>query len=194
MSVDSFSGFNQNDATRIVDSDGDELAINADGSINVGVTAAIEYEIKNDTGAPLPVADGGGSLTVDDGGSTISVDDGGASISIDDNGGSITVDGSVSIEGKRPSSLGMFTVNVAGSAVALPSLPGGAELALVNIENGNVNWRDDGTNPTTSNTGGHRLLNGSQQKFDQASLSAVRFIRRGAIGSADLVVTYYEYV
>lgn len=191
---DSFNGFNQSDSGRIVDSDGHELAINPDGSINVGVTAAIEYEVKNDAGAPLPIDDAGGSITVDDGGLTISVDDGGSTISIDDGGGAITVDGVVAIEGKRPTSLGQFTVNVAGTAVALPSLPGGAEAALVSVENGNVNWRDDGTAPTTGNTGGHRLVNGAQQLFDQANLGALRFIRRGGAGSADLVVTYYEYV
>lgn len=185
MSSDSFGGLNQNDGMRIVDSAGDELAINADGSINVGVTAAIEYEIKNDSGAPLPISDGGGSITVD-----------GPLTDAQLRATPVPVSGTVvaSVEGKRPTSMGMFTVAVAGTAVALPSIPVGAELALVNVEDANVNWRDDGTNPTTGNTGGHRLLNGSQQKFDQVGLAAMRFIRRGAAGTANLVVTYYQYV
>ena len=193
MSQDSFSGLNQNDAMRIVDDNGDVLGINADGSINVGVTAAIEYEIKNDTGAPLPIADGGGSITVDDGGTTLSIDDNGSSISIDDNGGSITIDGTVAVEGKRPSALGFQTATIAGAAVGLPTIPVGAEFALVSVISGSLNWRDDGTAPTTATTGGMPLTSGAQQKFDQSPLSSMQLIRRGG-ARAVIVVSYYQYV
>lgn len=185
MSQDSFNGVNQRDEFRIVDSDGQELAINPDGSINVGVTAAIEYEIKNDTGAPLPISDAGGSLTVDDGGSTIS---------IDDNGGSITVDGTVAIEGKRPNALGFNTLSVNNTTAAgFPSIPVGTEMVLVTVVSGNANWRDDAVNPTSATLGGVPILQGTQQKFDQVDLADVRFIRRGGAGTTDIVVAYYEY-
>lgn len=86
----------------IVDSDGHELEVNPDGSINVNTTVNFppsvdvvvtnEVEIKNDSGDPITV-DG-----------TVCIDDCGGSITVDDGGVSLTVDGTVDI-GNFPASV-----------------------------------------------------------------------------------------
>lgn len=67
-----FGGFNQADKNRVADSDGDELLINPDGSINVNATISItDVEISNDSGNPIPVS---GTVTITDGSGPVTVD------------------------------------------------------------------------------------------------------------------------
>lgn len=56
-----FNSLYQNDAGRVVDSSGNELAVEPDGSLNVNASiTATEVEISNDVGNPIPIS---GSIT-----------------------------------------------------------------------------------------------------------------------------------
>ena len=88
-------------------------------------------------------------------------------------------------EGGDASPVGFEQVTSLSSAAAL-TVPTGAKVALINTEDQNVRWRDDGTAPTT--TVGCVIEPGSYFSYT-GDLSAIRFIEETA--SAKLNVSYY---
>jgi hypothetical protein len=86
--------------------------------------------------------------------------------------------------------LGFVQMTSLSSAVALTSIPNGAQRAHITAEAQNVRLRDDGTNPTTG-IGLQIIVAGtaSQPFVYEGDLSAVRVIEEA--GSAKLNVSYY---
>jgi hypothetical protein len=80
--------------------------------------------------------------------------------------------------------LGFVQIPLSGAAVGL-SPPAGAAYALVSATGGNVNWRDDGTAPTTAV--GMPIIAG-QAPVALANLSTLQFIAT----SAQLNVSFYK--
>lgn len=83
---------------------------------------------------------------------------------------------------------GAEQLTVSTSAVALASVPSGANKALIRVSTANIRWRGDGTDPTASA--------GMPQYVDDefeliGGLAAYRFIRSGA-SNATLDVAYYR--
>lgn len=74
-----------------------------------------------------------------------------------------------------------------GTAQAL-TVPAGARYALIQAENQNVRWRDDGTNPTASV--GMVLSKDSDGLWYSGFPEKLRFIEAAA--GATLNVSYYE--
>ncbi|MHC4988082.1 MAG: hypothetical protein ACYTFX_06250 [Planctomycetota bacterium] len=84
----------------------------------------------------------------------------------------------------RPLGYGQDTTVSAASA--LPSIPAGARLALIQALTQNVRWRDDGTDPTAAI--GYQLAAGSELAYT-GNLDAIKFIEEAA--SAEINVCYY---
>jgi hypothetical protein len=84
--------------------------------------------------------------------------------------------------------VGYIGLAVSSAAVALGTLPSGADRAVVIVEGGPVRWRDDGTMPTASV--GMPLKDGDGMNFD-GDLTALRFIRSGAT-DAVVHISYYR--
>jgi len=82
--------------------------------------------------------------------------------------------------------VGFVQMTSLSSATGLSSIPSGAQYALINAEDQNVRWRDDGTNPTASV--GMVLEAGDTMLYDMP-LSALKVIEETA--SAKLNVSYY---
>ena len=81
-------------------------------------------------------------------------------------------------------SLGYATIS---AATALPTIPAGASLVLLQVTGQDVRWRDDGTDPTASIG---MILNADADPYPYSGdLSAIRFIETAA--SAVLNVAYY---
>lgn len=68
-----------------------------------------------------------------------------------------------------------------------PATYEGASYAIIQAEDQNVRWRDDGTNPTTSIG---MMLTAEQQIAYFGDLSAIKFLEETA--SAKLNVSYYR--
>lgn len=82
-------------------------------------------------------------------------------------------------------------ISAATLAAATPLMvPAGATSALIQAENGDVRWRDDGTVPTGAV--GMLLLGGSAATTFVGDLSAVKFILSSATPAAILNVSYYK--
>ncbi len=80
---------------------------------------------------------------------------------------------------------GQFSLTV--SSAAGLTVPGGANVALIQALTQNVRWRDDGTNPT--NSVGIQLLAGDEM-FYTGNLTAIKIIEETA--TAEVNVLYYE--
>lgn len=85
--------------------------------------------------------------------------------------------------GAPPAGYQQFTV---ATATALPSIPVGAVEAFVICTGQTVNWRDDGTNPTT--TIGMPLATNTPFPYT-GNLAAIKFIQVTATASCN--VSYY---
>lgn len=84
--------------------------------------------------------------------------------------------------------LGYQQMTSLGSATALPSIPAKARYALVICASQTVNWRDDGSAPTTSV--GMPLTTNTPIIFAEQPLSAVEIIQTAS--SATCNVSYYQ--
>lgn len=73
------------------------------------------------------------------------------------------------------------------SSAAALTIPGGANVALIQALTQNVRWRDDGTAPTASV--GLQLLAGDEM-FYTGDLSAIQIIQEAA--TAEVNVLYYR--
>lgn len=76
------------------------------------------------------------------------------------------------------------------SASALPSIPAGARAAIIQASGGDIRWRDDGTNPTTSI--GMLLVDGNSflytgDETTEGALTAFRVIS----AAGEVNVSYY---
>jgi len=91
----------------------------------------------------------------------------------------LTVDGALTPKGYQQ-------VTSLSSAAAL-TVPTAANLALIQAEDQNVRWRDDGTDPTT--TVGI-VLEAGDDFWYTGSLAALKFIQETA--TAKLNVSYYQ--
>jgi hypothetical protein len=76
---------------------------------------------------------------------------------------------------------------VSGSAVGL-TVPNGAVSALISVDNVEVRYRIDGSNPTT--TVGHKLPLDTFMEIYRADLDYIKFISTGA--ATNVFVTYYQ--
>lgn len=86
-----------------------------------------------------------------------------------------------------PLPLGYQQLTVPAASTAL-TVPATSKRAVIQCEDGDVRWRDDGVAPTAAI--GMRLESGSSMEYT-GSLSAIRFIRRtGASGT--LNISYYD--
>lgn len=96
--------------------------------------------------------------------------------------------GTVSVKAFE-SVLGFEIVAAATLAAAsgLAAIPQDSKIAYIQVEGGDVKYRDDGTNPTAAN--GMRLYDGSVLEYS-GTLSALKFIL--ASGAPKLNVTYYK--
>jgi hypothetical protein len=158
--MSAFGGFNQNDASRIVDSGGDELAILADGSINVNAAiTATSVEISNDLGNAIPVVgstaedtpsvDGGFGIptlgvrndaaaaktSADGDYGMISLDSAGR-VGIADLGGTISIDdgaGSITVDGTV--TVGTLPGSLAGKAEDSAAASGDVGLPILGVRN-----------------------------------------------------------
>jgi len=84
-------------------------------------------------------------------------------------------------------SLGYAQDTTISAATALPTIPAGASLVLLQVTGQDVRWRDDGTDPTASIG---MILNADADPYPYSGdLSAIRFIETAA--SAVLNVAYY---
>lgn len=79
---------------------------------------------------------------------------------------------------------------VASDAVTVFDVPEGTKGALVQATGGNINWTDDGVDPTNAVGGGMLLVSNAEPSwFGNADLAALKFI---AVGSDTfLLVSYY---
>ncbi len=86
--------------------------------------------------------------------------------------------------------LGFVSVAITSGAVIELAPPVGTKGALVQAIGGNINWTDDGTDPTNAVGGGMSLTAGAEPSwFGAAALSPMKLI---AVGSAThLLVSYY---
>lgn len=94
--------------------------------------------------------------------------------------------GGVTVEDRILKPLGYERITSLSAAAAL-TVPAGARYAWVQAETQNVRWRDDGTNPTS--TQGMLLSKDSDGFWYTSHLAAVRFIEVSP--SAVLNVSYY---
>ena len=86
------------------------------------------------------------------------------------------------------SPLGVAQLTVSSSALALPTVPSGAVVAVIAVEGSGVRYRDDGTAPTI--TIGMPLDPGAVIAVCLRSLFRVQFIRSGGT-DGNLTVSYY---
>jgi len=84
-----------------------------------------------------------------------------------------------------PLGYGQLTGVGTSTAVALPAIPDGAYIALIVAEQ-NVEWRDDGLNPTS--TVGMPLLANTPLPYN-GDLTKLRFVAQS--GTAVINVSYY---
>ena len=90
----------------------------------------------------------------------------------------------------KPSLYTQTAIDTTAGGIALSgatTIPSAAWFALVQPQGCDVNWRDDGTAPTT--TVGMKLTDGTTLKYD-ARLASIKVIARS--GSGTLNVSYYE--
>jgi len=80
-----------------------------------------------------------------------------------------------------------LVVSTTAVAPTLPNVSGQPDFALFRTS-GDVRWRDDGTNPTSSI--GMSLLANESMEYD-GELSRIKFIRSGA-ADATLDIAYYR--
>jgi hypothetical protein len=84
--------------------------------------------------------------------------------------------------------LGHNKVTVSSSAVSLPSIPAGVKRVVIRTLGQAINWRDDGTDPTSSV--GMALLADETLVFD-GDAYLFRMIRSSG-SDADVRVAYYS--
>lgn len=78
-------------------------------------------------------------------------------------------------------------VNIAAAAAGVGSVPAHTKAAYIQVEGGDIRWRDDGTDPT--NAIGTLVTDGNMIKYN-GKLSAIKFIK--ASGTPKLNVTFYS--
>jgi hypothetical protein len=89
--------------------------------------------------------------------------------------------------------VGYAQMTVTSAAASLPSIPAGANKAIIQIETqGNVRWRDDGTAPTS--TVGMPLYAGNAIQYDvDKSITNLQFILLSdTTTNVTLNVSYYQ--
>ena len=69
------------------------------------------------------------------------------------------------------------------------AIPTYARAALIQAEGGNVRWKDDGTDPTTTEG---MLLMEDDSMFYEFDLADIRFIADAATPDATLNVSFYK--
>lgn len=74
-----------------------------------------------------------------------------------------------------------------GTAVSLGTIPAGARMVLIQAQDQNVRWRDDGTDPTSS---AGMVIEAGQTLVYIGRLSSVKLIETTA--SAKVNVTFYK--
>lgn len=94
-------------------------------------------------------------------------------------------EGQAMVNGRRPP-VGHQQITSLSSAASL-TVPVGARVALIQAQDQNVRWRDDGTNPTTSV--GSIIYAGDSIWYD-GDLDAIKLIETTT--SAKLNVSYYR--
>lgn len=87
---------------------------------------------------------------------------------------------------KAEQALGFQQITSLSSATAL-TIPSGAQMAIVQAEDQNVRWRDDGTAPTASV--GMQLAAGAALQYTAAQLPQLEFIEETS--GAILNISYY---
>ena len=92
-----------------------------------------------------------------------------------------------------PSSFQSLAItNAAVTSLTLPTGVGGVpKYALFQVIGPNVNWRDDGVNPTNAVGGGMQLQGGAAPLGFLGNLATAKFISTQAAGSTLLVAYYY---
>lgn len=84
--------------------------------------------------------------------------------------------------------LGVYRATVSTTAVALPTIPDSATKAVIAFTDATMNWRDDGTDPTSST--GVEMGVGTFLEYE-GPLSKIKFIRAGA-SDGEIHVAYYK--
>jgi hypothetical protein len=87
----------------------------------------------------------------------------------------------------RPLGYAQVAAGGADSAIALPSLPTGAGVAVIKPATQAIRLRDDGTNPTAAV--GYPIAVGTEYIYASTSLAAVRIIAQVAGAAVDIL--YY---
>lgn len=86
-----------------------------------------------------------------------------------------------------PNPLGFVQLVGAAASVGLPTIPAGAQAALVNVDAQSIRWTDDGTTPTA--TVG-MLLPVSTERLFVGNLAKIKLIQTAA--TATINVSYYK--
>lgn len=85
---------------------------------------------------------------------------------------------------------GFVSTSITTGAVIELTPPPAVKGALVQAIGGNINWTDDGTDPTNAVGGGMSLTAGAEPSwYGSADLAALKFIAVGA--TTHLLVSYY---
>lgn len=87
--------------------------------------------------------------------------------------------------------MGFQSLSVTNSSAVAPTVPSGANMAIIGVENNSVRYRDDGTAPTTSI--GLMVNPGNTMEIhDVVVLDATSFIAVDNSATATLSILYYQ--